>query len=356
MTVFGRGKVGCLGRAPLARLLCFMPEAPDATPAPSATRRVVLLLVKILVSAGLLWLLLGRTDTSQLWSHFRNASILWLLTALALYLAMIIVSAWRWHLLLAAQGIIARRGWLISSYLVATFFNNFLPSNIGGDVIRIRDTSPQAGSKTLATTVILMDRGIGLLGLFLVAAVGATMDTLGGHPPVWASVLWAAFLVGVLAAGMAIMKPGVIARLLSPLRMIHQEWVEERINRLTGALARFRGEPMALLSCFAGAIAVQVILVLFYFAVGRSMGIDVPVWHLAVIVPVSFVVQMVPVSLNGLGVREATFKIYFAQIGLPIEAALAVSLMGAALVMIFSVSGAVANLTRGTAAALPTEP
>ena len=67
----------------------------------------------------------------------------------------------------------------------------------------------------------------------------------------------------------------------------------------------------------------------------------------SVIVPVSFVVQMLPVSLNGLGVREATFRLYFAQIGLPAASALAVSLMGAALVMLFSLSGAVAYLLRG---------
>ena len=65
-------------------------------------------------------------------------------------------------------------GGLTSSFLVATFFNNFLPSNIGGDVIRITDTAPAAGSKTLATTVVLIDRGIGLLGLVLVAALGAS--------------------------------------------------------------------------------------------------------------------------------------------------------------------------------------
>ncbi len=65
--------------------------------------------------------------------------------------------------------------WLTGSFLVATFFNNFLPSNIGGDVIRIADTASAAGSKTLATTVVLIDRGIGLLGLVLLAALGATL-------------------------------------------------------------------------------------------------------------------------------------------------------------------------------------
>ena len=62
--------------------------------------------------------------------------------------------------------------------------------------------------------------------------------------------------------------------------------------------------------------------------------------------PLSFIVQMLPVSVNGFGVREATFGFYFTRFGLPLESALALSFIGAALIMLFSVSGAVVNLTR----------
>jgi hypothetical protein len=69
---------------------------------------------------------------------------------------------------------------------------------------------------------------------------------------------------------------------------------------------------------------------------------------LALLVPLSFIVQMAPVSVNGFGVREATFSAYFSRLGLPIESAIAVSFMGAVLVMIFSLSGAAAYLARGS--------
>ena len=135
--------------------------------------------------------------------------------------------------------------------------------------------------------------------------------------------------------------------------MIHQEWVEERIGRLTGALTKFRNAPGALAACLLGAIVVQAVLVAFYAAIVHSMSIPVSVWHLAVIVPISFVVQMAPVSLNGFGVREATFTFYFSRIGLPIESALVVSFMGAGLIILFSLSGAVAYLLRGPRRAEP---
>jgi hypothetical protein len=73
----------------------------------------------------------------------------------------------------------------------------------------------------------------------------------------------------------------------------------------------------------------------------------VGVWDLAVIVPISFVVQLIPLSIGGFGVREATFSLYFARIGLPIESALVMSLVGAALLMLFSTSGAAVWFARG---------
>ena len=68
--------------------------------------------------------------------------------------------------------------------------------------------------------------------------------------------------------------------------------------------------------------------------------------HLSVIVPMSFIVQMAPMSVNGFGVREATFAYYFSRLHLPTESAIAVSFMGAALIMLFSLSGGAAYILR----------
>jgi hypothetical protein len=76
------------------------------------------------------------------------------------------------------------------------------------------------------------------------------------------------------------------------------------------------------------------------------MAIPVGFTALAVIVPISFIVQMLPVSMNGFGVREATFGFYFTRLGLPLESALLVSFVGAALIILFSISGGVVYLAR----------
>jgi hypothetical protein len=85
---------------------------------------------------------------------------------------------------------------------------------------------------------------------------------------------------------------------------------------------------------------VQAATVVFYAAVAYALHIAIGPWDLAVIVPLSFVIQLVPVSINGFGVREAAFTLYFSRLRLPIESALLVSLVPTALVMLFSLSGA----------------
>lgn len=327
-------------------------EPNDLKPARSMARRAAVPVIKLLVSAGLIAVLLWRIDVGQLLRTAANAAPTWLLASLVIYLAMILASAWRWGVLLAAQHV--RLGFrdLTSSFLVATFFNNFLPSNIGGDVVRISDTAPPAGSKTLATTVVLIDRGIGLLGLVFVAAVAASAGrSSGAAGPVGPVLLWAGLGLGAIAVTPALVNPHAFVRLLHPLRALHPEWISERIARLTSALVRFRETPAALARCFAGAVAVQLLLVVFYQAIAYSLHVDIALSDLAFIVPVTFIVQMLPVSMNGFGVREATFGFYFTRIGLTLEAALLVSLLGAAMIMVFSLSGAAVYVVRRRARA-----
>jgi uncharacterized membrane protein YbhN (UPF0104 family) len=319
---------------------------PDPQARPHRGRALVVSAIKVVVSIGLLWLLFSRVDVARLWSAARQASPAWLAGALLLYFTMIIASAVRWDVMLRAQHVRLPFSFLTQSFLVATFFNNFLPSNIGGDVIRISDTAKPAGSKTLATTVVLIDRGLGLLGLALMAATGATLMSRMSVGPVGPGMLWAGFGAGAIIATPALLMPETATRILQPLRVFHAEWVDERINKLTYALTRFKESPTALAICFVGAVAVQGLLVLFYVAIARSMHIPIGFAELAVIVPVSFIVQMIPLSVNGFGVREATFGFYFTRLGLPLESALLVSFVGAALIMLFSLSGGVAYLRR----------
>src|SRR5207244_4548967 len=107
----------------------------------------------------------------------------------------------------------------------------------------IRDTAKPARSKTLATTVVLVDRVFGLIGVVLVAALAATVaaGTKGHAPsPIWPSWLWAGLLLVAMTAAPALLAPAGAARLRRPLTVLHPAWVGGRIANLKTTPLRLR--------------------------------------------------------------------------------------------------------------------
>lgn len=263
----------------------------------------------------------------------------WLVLAIAAYASTQFVAVWRWGRLLDAQHIGVERKTLTESMWVSLFFNNFLPSNIGGDVVRIADTAAAAGSKTLATTVVLVDRCLGLIALVLVAALGTLLASLAGIAVPGARWLWMASAAGLAIAIPVIAIPNSVAHLLAPLRALNRPWVTERTQKLEDAVYRFRAAPSALAGAFVGAVVVQIIIVAFYLLTAQGLSVPLPVFLGAVLIPVSLALQMAPVSINGFGVREAVFAFFFRRFGLPTDAAVALSLVSTGMVMGLSLVG-----------------
>lgn len=302
--------------------------------------------VRLLVSVALLFFVLRSIDLAALWQRVQGMNVWWILLAVVAYAFVQSVSVWRWHRLLRAQHVDVTTRTLRESIWVSLFFNNFLPSNIGGDVVRIADTAAAAGSKTLATTIVLVDRAIGLTALLLVASFGAFAASLMGIHVPGARWLWIVAAAGVVLTIIVIAVPKLTAYLLAPIRLLKRPWVDERVQRLENAVTRFRETPSALLSAFGGAVVVQVTVVAFYLLTAQGLSVPLPILLGAVLIPVSLAVQMLPLSINGFGVREAVFAFFFRRFGLPIDAAVALSLVSTGLVMGLSLVGGFMFLRR----------
>jgi uncharacterized protein (TIRG00374 family) len=304
-------------------------------------RRGVLVFVKVGVSLALLAYLLSTTDLGALIRRIRSGDMLLLAGAVAIYILTIALATWRWRLLLSAQGYRATMGHLSASYLVATFFNNFLPSNVGGDVIRVRDSSRLTGSTTASLAVVAIDRILGLGALYLLAVLayvfgGPTVRGLAGALP-------ALVALGIVFAvmGYVYVTPGVAGKLMSVSRLDASPWIRERFEVAQSAVHVYREQVAVVWLAFAASVALQALVVCYYYEVARSLRIALPLSACFLVVPLCTLVQTVPVSFNGWGIRESVFIVYFRQLGLSRDSALAFSLVGAGLIVILSLSGAV---------------
>jgi uncharacterized membrane protein YbhN (UPF0104 family) len=164
--------------------------------------------------------------------------------------------------------------------------------------------------------------------------------------------LWIAAGAGFVAALAFVLAPETIRHLLAPLRALDHPWIAERTDRLEEAARKFHAAPAAVLGAFGGAVAVQATMVGFFLLTARGLEVPLPMLLGAVLIPVSLAVQMVPVSINGFGVREAVFAFFFGRFGLPTDAAVALSLVSTGLVMALSLVGGGLFLMRKNQAGL----
>jgi uncharacterized protein (TIRG00374 family) len=311
-------------------------------------KRTLLLGAKVSVSLALLAYLFFTNDLRALAGRVRTADTLFLALAVLLYVAMLALSAWRWRLLLFAQGLPVPLRRLTSSYLVATFFNNFLPSNIGGDVIRVRDCSRLTGTTTTTSlAVVAVDRILGFGALYALALVAFALGGEGvRHLAGARAVIVVLFLV---FAGLAYVffRPGRATRLMALTGLERRPWARQPFETVQAAVHVFRERMGAVFGGFAVSLALQASVVLYYYAIAHALRIALPLAACFLMVPLCTLIQAVPVSFNGWGLREGLFTLYFSQVGLSREAALAFSLMGAGLIVLLSLSGAVVWASRG---------
>jgi glycosyltransferase 2 family protein len=314
-------------------------------------KRTALLGAKVAVSAALLAYLLSTTDLRAIEERVRAADLVDLLGAVLCFVLMLALATWRWQLLLGALGAPAPIRRLTASYLVATFFNNFLPSNIGGDIVRVRDSSRLTGSVATSVAVVGIDRILGFGALYLLAAVAFVLapPTVRGLAGARAVLLGLALLFGFLAY--VFFRPGTARWIMATTRLSSIDWAREQFEVVQGAVHAYRARVGTIWLAGAASLVIQALAVLYYLAIARALGIPLPASAAFLMVPLCTLLQAVPVSFNGWGLREGLFTLYFSQIGLPRSSALAFSLVGAGLMVLLSLSGAFVWMARGSGAA-----
>jgi hypothetical protein len=309
-------------------------------------KRSAVAALKIAVSLALLAYLLSTTDLSALEERVRSADLVDMLAAIGCFALMLALATWRWQLLLGALGAPAPLRRLTASYLVATFFNNFLPSNIGGDIVRVRDSSRLTGSVATSLAVVGIDRILGFGALFLLAAVAFVFapPTVRGLAGARAVLVGLALLFGFLAY--VFFRPGTARWIMAKSRLSSLPWAQAQFEAVQSAVHAYRARVGTIWVAGAASIVIQALVVLYYLAVARALEIPLSARAAFLMVPLCTLLQAVPVSFNGWGLREGLFSLYFSQVGLPRESALAFSLVGAGLMVLLSLSGALVWMVR----------
>lgn len=276
--------------------------------------------LKALVSFGVLALLLLVLPWAEVRASAGRLTAATWAGVLAVFLAGHALGTAKWRLILNAGRSALGRVDAIRCYAAGLFANLCLPSIVGGDVLRAALAGQATGRPEAAILGGVADRLIDVLGLALIMAAGGLMAH--GTLPGWRGQL----LVVAVALGAAAGAGLLALALRRPLARWPRR-LRRPIGRGLVALRRLAGNPGAAVAALAGSIVIQSAFVVVNAWMGRAIGIDVPlaVWFLAW--PMAKLAGLLPISLGGLGVRDATLAALLVPAGVPAARGMVASLL-----------------------------
>ena len=307
----------------------------------------LLILLKLSIAITLVAVIVSRVNLEDIWDVFVEADKLLIAGAFLLYFVGLCVIATRWKILLAVQGVSAGFFTLVKSMLVAVFFNNFLPSTIGGDAMRAYDTWKMGGGKTQSVSIIFIDRLLGIFTLFIFALLALLLSSIDVSfiPNIKLWILLAV-ATGFLGIYILFFKAAVISRYLHTDDQADSGLVRRLLLKVFDVFAVYNGKPGILFIALFLSVLLQLNVIFHYYLIALSLGIDISVQAMFIIVPVAIVVMMIPVSINAIGIREAIFVTMFAFYGVSNADALAFSWMSFVLITLLGVIGGIVFMLR----------
>jgi uncharacterized membrane protein YbhN (UPF0104 family) len=298
------------------------------------TGRVLWPLLRWAVAIAAFWYLLGVADTAEMVSAFKRISLVKAALALTLMYGSAFVGATRWRFILQAYGAsrlpsVLR---LTRLQLVAVFYNTFLPGAVGGDVVRgfaSRDAFGESGTAS-SLAVVLVDRAAGLAGLLAVATAAFVFNPL---PGVGGVTLWGP--LGLLASASTV---SVLA-----LGRASARFLPEKLAGFARSLPELRS-ARPFLFVLAVTVLNWIVLAVAGHLLVSSIDSDVKLGDSFVIIPLAAAAVFFPLTVAGVGAREAAFVLLFRTVGVSDADALAASLSFFACQLVVALSGGVLSV------------
>ena len=303
--------------------------------------------VKIAISIGLMVWILSGADLDAVWTALRGASAEWIVLAVAMQFLGGMVIAVRWAGLLSVRDVAPGLPYLYRSVLVAGFVRQFLPSIVGGDAIRGYDAWRAGAKPGFAAVSLVVERMLGLVALAIFVLIAAVSSDELAHrvpgAPVWVGVGLAvlmAFLGFLVLGGGRPMK--ALRRLLNRA----PAGLRRKIEGVADAFSAYRRRPGAILRAFILSVILQINVVSFFWALGQSLGLGLSYGDFYALVPLAIFVMMAPVTINGVGLREAVFVFLLAAWGVDQSTALAFAWLEFGVILAMGLVGGVVYMAR----------
>jgi glycosyltransferase 2 family protein len=292
--------------------------------------------LRVLASAAMLAFLVPRIHLASLFPSHQLSTLAWLVGGLLAFTVAVFLSTVRWGQVLEALHIPSELPPLFSHTLAGMFVSNFLPSTVGGDVLRVARLSAANGQRHTSVASVVVERLTGFLVLPFISLVA-----LAGNPTLLqmgrAIRLSLAVALGTLVALAAILV--LVSNRRLGERLLGHRWLGFAADVQLG-LTRLRRDPSAALGVLVSALAYQLAMVAAAWMAGHAMGLAVGWSAMMAFIPIVAIAQVLPLSVSGLGLREGALVLLLAPLGVASGQAVAFGLLLYGMNMVVSLLGA----------------
>ncbi len=288
--------------------------------------------IKIGVSLGLFVLIFRAVDFREVLEVVRTLNPWLLVPALGLQILSALIAAVRWYMIMHELSFAKGPPFYIRSYFKGTFFNQALPTSIGGDALRVLEAAKVGGGKREAFYGVFIDRIVGLLGLLLLNLIAIFINPvfLKDNPAVHYVIIAMAVsgFVGVF-----------ILVLLGDVKWLTSNRVTKLIHDLSHRIRTvYRSGRTITIQVFLS-VVIHLLSMLTVYLIGLSIGLEYDLFIYLVVVPPVILLTIIPLSLAGWGVRESGMIGLFLLIGAEKASILSMSLIYGLMLVAASMPG-----------------
>ncbi len=305
--------------------------------------RLLKTLLKVAISLGLFSYLVWVSDPKQILTILGNVyhqdRLAWVWYSVILGFVSVWFLAWRWQVVLRAFGYDYDKTSLYGIYLVGMFFNNFLPTSIGGDIVRIYRIADDTEERTLAFSSVIIERLLGIastLFLSILALLYVSRFYSDKRLMIISVILFAAIII-FFALMFRDTPVAFMLRMFDKLTLLR---IGEKMNKMIQSIHLLKNNPGILFSVFVLSTLSQAAIVLMNYTLVRAFDLKVGVVYLFLVVPVTFLLTMLP-SINGVGFRDGGYIFFLSKVGVANAAAISLSFMNVIIPMFISVIGGI---------------
>jgi uncharacterized protein (TIRG00374 family) len=311
-------------------------------------KKTAITTLKISVSLGLYAYIFNKVGVAHLWSTMKQARPAPIVASILVYFVVQSISAYRWYLLLRPLRMRIPFSRILAWYFVGMYSNLFLPSAIGGDVVRVYYLNKHTRNLSGSTTSVFLDRDLGMAALLLIATLASALAgvTFDGVPlaPIF-GLIAAAFV----AANLAIFYKPTYILFHKLLKLFRLKKADERTERLFESVNSYKRAWRVMAVSMLFSILIQLGGILVNILDGSAIGLVTlrgAVDYL-VFIPAIMLIIMVPLSVGGLGWREVSFIVLFKSVGVSEPQAVTLALLWLAVQVVTSLPGGIIYLLEG---------